>query len=79
MSKLWKSINILNKCSSSIPVLSQGPTSLSSDQEKADALTCISFFSQCFNHSVPPLKFIDYTYMNTCPDGYALLKRSLGW
>ena len=64
--QFWKSIKVLNKCNSSIPVLSQGSTLLSSDQEKADALN--SFFSQCFNHNAPPLLSLDYNHVNTCSE-----------
>ena len=64
--QFWKSIKVLNKCNSSIPVLSQGSTLLSSDQEKADAVN--SFFSQCFNHSAPPLISLDYNHVNTCSE-----------
>ena len=64
--EFWKSIKVINKCSSSIPVISQGSETLSSDQQKADALN--SFFSQCFNHKVPPLIPLDCNRMNTCPE-----------
>ena len=64
--EFWKSIKVINKCSSSIPVISQGSTTLSSDQQKADALN--SFFSQCFKYKVPPLIPLDCNHMNTCPE-----------
>ena len=64
--QFWKSIMIMNKCNSSIPVLSQGSTPLSSDHEKAEALN--SFLSQCFNHSVPPFTPPGCNHMNTCPE-----------
>ena len=64
--QFWKSIKVVNRHNSTIPVLSQGPRTLSSDQEKADALN--SFFSQCFNHTLPPLTPSECYHMKSCSE-----------
>ena len=55
--KFWKSVKILNKKNSSIPVLSQDSNMYSTDQEKADALNL--FFCKNFNESISPITPLD--------------------
>ena len=64
--QFWKSVKVLNRKSSSIPSLHHGPSLLSTNQEKADTLN--SFFSQCYNYSVPPLLPADRGPVNSCPE-----------
>jgi len=65
--QFWKSVNILNKQNSSIPVLSQDSNMYSTDQEMADALN--SFFCKSFNESISPITPLDSNYENDpCPN-----------
>ena len=51
--QFWKSVKYLNKASSSIPVLTHNNRTFTSNEDKANILN--SFFSSCFNDSLPPL------------------------
>ena len=65
--QFWKSVKILNKKNSSIPVLSQDSNMYSTDQEKADALNL--FFVKNFNESISPITPLDSNYENDpCPN-----------
>ena len=50
----WSTVCSLNKSASSIPTLEHGSVTATADKERAELLN--SFFSQCFNRSVQPLK-----------------------
>ena len=58
----WKSVKILNKQNSSIPVQSKDSNVYSTDQEKADVLN--SFFCKNFNYSISPITPQDSSYEN---------------
>ena len=51
--KFWSAVRSLNQPTDTIPNLSHNGSSTTNDKEKAETLN--SFFSQCFNRSVPPL------------------------
>ena len=55
--QFWKAVKHLNKSSSSIPVLTHNDVTHDSDEAKANVLN--SFFSSCFNNSVPALHPLD--------------------
>ena len=55
--QFWKAVKQLNKCSSSIPVLTHNNDTHDSDEAKANLLNL--FFSSCFNDWVPPLHSLD--------------------
>ena len=55
--KFWKAYGVVNKKVCSIPTLSYGSSEAHSDKQKADVLN--SFFSTCWNQSVPPLASSD--------------------
>jgi len=78
--QFWKSVKILNKQNSSIPVQSKDSNVYSTDQEKADVLN--SFFCKNFNYSISPITPLDSSYENDpCPMASALhwiLPRLLG-
>ena len=60
--KFWKAYKLINKEVSSIPTLSDDSTEACSDKQKADTLN--TFFSTCWNQSVPPLSPTDTVRCN---------------
>ena len=55
--QFWKAVKYLNEGSSSIPVLTHNNRTFNSDEDKANILN--SFFSSCFNDSLPPLSLLE--------------------
>ena len=67
--QFWKSVKILNKQNSSIPVQSQDSNVYSTDQGKADHDALNSFFCRSFNESISPITPLDSNYENDpCPN-----------
>ena len=72
----WKATKYLTKKSSTIPTLLDcDGNSVQDDREKATLLN--DFFSQCFNHSHPPLSAADYDNLihpnpDECPSQYLI-------
>ena len=72
----WKATKYLTKRSSTIPTLLDcDGNALQDDKEKATLLN--NFFSQCFNHSYPPLSAADYDNLahsspDECPSQYLI-------
>ena len=65
--QFWKSVKILNKQNSSIPIQSQDSNVYSTDQEKADVLN--SFFCKYFNCRISPINPQDSSCENDpCPN-----------
>ena len=51
--QFWKTVKLLNKQQVLIPTLKQDGVSADTDEEKSNMLN--EYFSECWNHSAPPL------------------------
>ena len=64
--EFWRAVKFLNKKQSSIPTLSRDSCEASTGPEMENLQN--TYFSECFNHSVPPLSNEDVDKLRQLPD-----------